>query len=157
MEAGEYLRDLRIYRGYSDGSLGLERPITRAEFATTMVRIVGNDGVSQGNSVTPTFNDVKSTHWAYQDISIAATNQWVKGYADKTFRPQGNITYAEVITVLVRVLGYESQTTGQWPESHLKVASDLGITKHLTLSPNHVVNRGEVAILLKEALFIELK
>ncbi len=153
VEAGEFLRELNIYRGYPDGTLGLERPISRAEFATLMVRITGAN-VSSG---TLTFQDVQSSHWAYSDIATASTNGWVNGYTDGTFKPSGNITYAETLTMLVRVLGYEGEVTGEWPQGHIAVADNLGITKYLTLDRNHVVSRGEVAVLLREALFVEVK
>lgn len=158
LEAGEFLKDINVYRGYADGSLGLERPITRAEFAATMVRIVGPQNISKEALQAIKFTDVKSSHWAYYDISIAAASNWVKGYeVDNTYRPSGNITYGEVITILVRVLGYDAEAIGQWPTGHIDVANKLGITKHLSAEPKRVLNRGEVAILLREALFVPIK
>ncbi len=43
------------------------------------------------------FTDVAHSHWAYRFINSAAAMDWIKGYADGSFKPDSNTTLAEVI------------------------------------------------------------
>lgn len=92
MANGGYLK------GYPDGSFGGNRAITRAEFVSMAVRFTN----SQGGNVM--FKDVPTTSWYYDAVSTAVFHGWVDGYTDGTFRPNQNITRAEAVTILNRVL-----------------------------------------------------
>lgn len=87
-----------ILGGYEDGTFKPSANITRAEFAAIASRF---DDLSSG---TASFKDVPSTHWAYSYIVSAATKGWITGYEDGTFKPEANITRAEVVTLVNRVL-----------------------------------------------------
>ena len=50
------------------------------------------------------FNDVSSSHWAYDEIAMAQELGWIKGYGGSTFTPDGNVTRAEVAAILNRML-----------------------------------------------------
>jgi hypothetical protein len=50
------------------------------------------------------FSDVGSEHWAVSYINSAAVKGWVSGFGDGTFRPQENITRAQVVTIVNRML-----------------------------------------------------
>ncbi len=154
--AGNYLRDLGLYQGYDDGTLGLERPITRAEFATLVVRMIGEEAVSK-KQVDTVFKDVKAKHWGSGYINTAVKHKLVEGYSDQTFKPEGKITYAEALTMMIRLLGYEATAKGEWPQSHIAVADGLGITKGLGYKADHIVNRGDVAVIIKQSLGVEMK
>lgn len=154
--AGAYLHSIGLYKGYEDGSLGLERPITRAEFATLIVRMLDQEEASR-QPVDTDFTDVKASHWGSGYIQTAVRYNIVLGYVDNTFKPEGKITYAEAVTMIVRLLGYESSVTEPWPQGHLAVAASLGITKDLPYEANHVVNRGDVAIVIMQSMNIELR
>lgn len=88
-----------IVKGYSDGSFGPNNPITRAEFAQ-IVSIFFNGA----STVTSKFSDVNG-HWAEKAINKAASAGWISGYNDGTFRPNNNITRAEAIAIINRILG----------------------------------------------------
>lgn len=84
--------------GYEDGTFGPEKPITRAEFATMATRYAELE-----DSGEVTFSDI-SGHWAEKNIYKAATAGWVEGYEDGTFGPEKQITRAEVMTIINRML-----------------------------------------------------
>ncbi len=84
--------------GYEDGTFGPQKPITRAEFATMATRYAN---LTQNGEIT--FSDV-SGHWAEEDIYKAASERWVNGYEDGTFAPEKEITRAEVMTIINRML-----------------------------------------------------
>ncbi|MGN0163303.1 MAG: S-layer homology domain-containing protein [Candidatus Ornithomonoglobus sp.] len=56
------------------------------------------------------FNDVPKSHWASDYIYNTITMDWIKGYADGTFKPDSNITRAEVVAIINRVTDREADT-----------------------------------------------
>jgi len=58
------------------------------------------------------FKDVLSNHWAYAVINELAEAEYIKGYPDQTFRPEGNITRAEYMVMLANILRVK------WPEGN---------------------------------------
>jgi hypothetical protein len=88
-----------VIRGYPDGTFRPEAGVTRAEFAKMLMRSLGFSPVSPEPSA---FTDVLKDHWAYGDIHAAAAHGYMVGYPDGTFQPNGKVTKAEVVTVIVR-------------------------------------------------------
>lgn len=93
------LADMNILKGYADGSFRPDAPITRAEFAAVTARFDSTDISGK----TATFTDIAGS-WAKDDIERTAILGWVNGYADGSFRPENDITRAEVVTLVNRVL-----------------------------------------------------
>ena len=92
------LSKMGIIKGYEDGSFKPDAPISRAEFAAIAARFDPD-----GDKTPATFSDV-SSHWAKDEISIAANHGWIKGYEDGSFKPDQKITRAETMTLVNRVL-----------------------------------------------------
>ena len=93
--------------GYPDGTFGGDRPITRAEFVTILVRFFGLADVEC------VFSDVAENHWAYEYIATATTYGWINGYEDGTFRPDRALSRAEAVTVINRMLNRGVDETSQ--------------------------------------------
>ena len=87
-----------IINGYEDGTFRPDKKITRAEFAAIAARFT-----SLTYEGEPLFGDTAG-HWAEQAINNAAITGWVDGYEDGTFEPDSEITRAEAITLINRVL-----------------------------------------------------
>lgn len=49
-----------------------------------------------------TFSDVAASRWSYDAISKLSDDGVISGYEDAAFRPEGNITYAELATMIVK-------------------------------------------------------
>ena len=92
------LSKMGIIKGYEDGSFKPNDPISRAEFAAIAARFDPD-----GDKTPATFADITS-HWAKDEISIAANHGWIKGYEDGSFKPDQKITRAETMTLVNRVL-----------------------------------------------------
>lgn len=148
------LAGLGLLNGYPDGTFRPENPITRAEFAKVMVYALGlKDAAEMLAGVPVSFTDVEPNHWAVGYISIAASQEIVKGYPDGTFGPQNNVTYAEVITMILRALGYGPVLDKQpWPMAYLTKATELKINKGVNFVSNAPATRGDVAALIANAL-----
>ena len=93
-----------IITGYPDGTFRPNAYITRAEFAAIAARFDAD-----GDKTLAAFSDI-ANHWAKDEISVAYNNGWVDGYPDGTFGPQRNITRAETVTLVNRVLNRKPET-----------------------------------------------
>lgn len=90
------LVDLGCISGYPDGSFRPDETITRAEFATVLVKAfkLENDGSS-------IFTDTAG-HWAEEYIAAAAANEVVSGYDADTFGPDDLITREQMAVMIVK-------------------------------------------------------
>jgi len=98
------LSSMGIITGYPDGTFRPNAAITRAEFAAIAARFDSN-----GDKTTAKFSDI-ANHWAKDEISIAYNNGWINGYPNGTFGPQRDITRAETMTLVNRVLNRQPET-----------------------------------------------
>ena len=92
------LSSMGIVKGNPDGTFDPDAPITRAEFAAIAARFD-----DKNTNTTSNFSDIAS-HWAKNEIGVAANKGWINGYPDSTFRPDQYITRAEAMTLVNRVL-----------------------------------------------------
>ena len=86
----------------TDSSNGYFRPneaITRAELAAMLAKF------SETTSAANYFNDVSAKYWAANAIAICAKLGWINGYPDGTFRPDKNVTRAELMAMINRATG----------------------------------------------------
>jgi len=90
--------------GYGNGEVRPNAAITRAEFAAIAARF-NHDG----DKTAAKFSDI-ANHWAKDEISIAYNNGWITGYPDGTFDPQRDITRAETMALVNRVLNRQPET-----------------------------------------------
>jgi hypothetical protein len=150
----EQLTGLGLLNGYGDGTFKPDATITRAEVSKMIVYAMGlKDAADMLTGVPVGFADVESNHWATGYISIAATQGIVKGYPDGTFLPQNNVTYAEILTMILRALGYGPALDNlTWPNAYIAKAAELKINKGISFTSNSFATRGDVAGLLANAL-----
>lgn len=92
-----------IIKGDPAGTYRPGDPITRAEMAAIIARF---GDFKEGGK---TFNDI-SGHWAQKYIELAASNGWINGNPDGTFKPNNNITRAETVAMINRVLDRQTES-----------------------------------------------
>lgn len=127
----KFLQDNGYVEGDKKGNLMLDKNLTRAEFTALLARLDGKDEVAKAmKTLGSKFTDVTEAHWAKGYISFAAGKDWVKGYPDGSFQPEGNITYAEIATVLVRYLGVDTMGFS-YPVDYIAKAFEMGLMKDL--------------------------
>ena len=104
-----YLEKYKVISGYDDKTFKPDEHITRAEFVTMCMRFYALDAktVAAKKNI---FNDVPKSHWASGYIYSAVGMGWINGYSDSTFKPDSNITRAEVVTIVNRVTGRAADT-----------------------------------------------
>lgn len=144
----DWLIEKGLVEGYDDGTFGLEKDITRAEAAAMIVRVQDLEVLATGYKSTKSqFKDVPTTHWANGYINVVAYNKVVNGYPDGTFKPDGKITYAEIIKMLVVVNGDipAENPLVPWEVPYIQKALEVGILKDINISSyNLEANRGTI-------------
>lgn len=151
---------LEVVNGYEDGTFKPEAEITRAEVTKMVVAAMGPSYTAAAESSVGAseFTDVKG-HWAAGYISVGVAQKFINGMGDGTFAPDANVTYAQIVKMLVAALGYESAAAiaGGYPNGYLSQANKLGITDGLgSVAADTNVTRAQVAQLIYNSLDIPL-
>ena len=101
------------------------QPITRAEFVALLCAFEGVD-VDRANGED--FSDVSNSYWAHDEIEYATEHGWIYGYSNGTFRPDGSLTRAHLVTIINRMQGRDYQNEVINSMSSVKVFTDVPTT-----------------------------
>lgn len=155
----EVLRTMGVLEGVGDGTFNPSGTLTRAEFCKIAVLIMGKGGEVAGFETRTIFPDVASTHWARGYINLAVNTEvggqrLILGTPDGYFQPARAITYAEAVTVILRILGYGSQADANWPSGAVSVASGLGLDRDMgQVTASGAITRAQAAVLFSNMLY----
>ena len=149
-EAVDYLSDVGIMVGDDLGNINPNKPVTRAEMATIICRLVGE---SQNLTKHNDFIDVPVEHWANAYINKAVELGIINGYGDKRYGPSDIVTYEQALTMIVRAMGLEdsAKAQGGYPTGYVTVAKNYGCDEGLTLEGMAPLDRWQVAIILNNS------
>ncbi|MFH1386979.1 MAG: PorV/PorQ family protein [bacterium] len=147
-----------MVNGYPDGTFRPNSALTRAELATLLVRA---KGIKLPATPRQVFKDVKKDFWAAKYIEVAQKEGLVKGYPDKTFRPNNKINKVEGIAVMVRfdqlkladvdAKPYWDVSTSHWAAKHVQAAKEAGMlsfTNNNRLLPKSPLARSQAVEML---------
>jgi hypothetical protein len=146
--------------GYPNGDFKPEGNITRAEFAKIAVMAMGYGEAAKASEGVKSskFKDVPAGKWYTGYVNVAENRGLISGYADGTFKPNGNLTNQEAITILVRMVGLGPvvDKAGVWPTNYIGRASNEGILDDVKVVGNVKATRGDVAIMLTNSLTVDM-
>ncbi len=152
--AVERLAGLGIIAGMGDGTFQPDGTFTRAQAAKIAVML---RGVKNAGTGATEFSDVPATHWASGWINLASGLGIIKGKGNGKFDPEGKVTHAEWLTMVLRVLGYGPQIDKMaWPAGALAKAALLGLDNGVNVVANLPASRAEVAVMSDNALTAEI-
>ncbi len=149
--------------GYTDGTFRPEGRILRSEAAAMFARVAGQEDITKG---TDAFRDVTKGAWYAPHVAVMAGEGVIQGYADRTFRPGNNITRAEFVTMVCRLLDRDTDEAeagnftpytdvfGHWAFPNLQAAFAAGWLDDFTgkrFEPNRAISRGEAVCILVRA------
>lgn len=100
------LTEQNVVVGYPDGNYRPEANVTRAEFATMVIKALNQQNAEL--TTTYTFKDFPETHWAWGNVERAVMFDLLKGYPDGTFNPDGTVSRGHAISVAVNALTTET-------------------------------------------------
>ncbi|MBQ9915198.1 MAG: S-layer homology domain-containing protein, partial [Clostridia bacterium] len=157
-EAIETLGALSIMVGDDDGKFRPDASIRRSEFAKVAVEAMGLGNVAEASNHKTKYPDVVENHWANGYINVATDQGIVIGDDEANFRPDDSISYAEAMTILVRLIGHEPSALakGGFPTGYMVVGSQNGISKNAAAGANEKVKRGMVAQMTFNALTVKM-
>lgn len=111
-----------------------------------------------------TFSDIQ-THWGRSIIEQLATKGVISGKDSQHFDPEGNLTRAEAVTLLVRALGLQPQPDAAqafndvpadaWFAGNVGAAVKAGLVSGVgggKFAPNDMVDRNQAATMIYNAL-----
>lgn len=162
----QYVIDKKLVEGYEDGNYGLDKNIKRSEITRLLVLANGQEDLAkrlQGSMKI--YNDVDVKHWANGVISVGTTSPsdanglpMLAGYPDHSFKPEKDVTYAELAKMLV-VLVKEDLTKDMvdhavWATDWMRWAALLGITDDVTIeNSDKAANRADAFTMVYNALY----
>lgn len=149
------LTTMGVIAGKGDGKYHPGDNLSRAEFAKFAVYAAGYATEAESTvSSTTGFSDVSPDYWGAKYIKVAKEHGLMAGIGNNKFNPTGNISYEEVVTVLLRVQGYSDNTLGgTWPSNYVAQATQSGITTNSDFAQGKLANRGNAAVILHNAVF----
>ncbi|MBQ7794538.1 MAG: S-layer homology domain-containing protein [Clostridia bacterium] len=154
-EAVNALAALGAISGYEDGTFLPDNNITRAEVTTMVVAALNMTADAQNSGSTTKFADVNANAaWAAGYVNVGVAQGFISGMSATEFAPADNVTYAQILTMLTRILGYGdfAVARGGYPDGYLAAASTAGILSGVTASANDAVTRAQVAQLIWNAV-----
>jgi len=159
-EAAENLSMRGILSGYSDGEFKPEKTITRAEMAKLVCVMQGdivikNIEVMKQYDYELPFEDVSPNHWARPYIRFASDCGVINGYVDGTFKPEKTVLYEEAVKMIVCALGFDREVVhyeDDWAKGYLGLAEGFGITNDCYFERGYGANRGNVAVMIYNAV-----
>lgn len=145
--------------GYPDGTFKPNKTITRAEFATILVKAFNLE-----SKTGKIFNDTAS-HWAKEAIATAQAHGIITGYSETTFGPNDNITREQMAVMIVKAAKLSDAATGEsftdsdtissWARKAVATASESKIITGYpdnTFRPQAQATRAEAATVMVKAL-----
>ncbi|PWW42012.1 MULTISPECIES: S-layer homology domain-containing protein [Paenibacillus] len=153
--AGVKSEELGVYIEHSDG--------TKELVHGKKVTLNGNhqQGVEIEVNKFSTFSIVKVKDWT--DNTLKA-RPYIQGYMDSSFRPERNVTRAEMATLITRILGtstlkgsyeFTDVTSSHWAQAAILAAAQSGSVqgyKDGSFKPDQAITRAEMAVVLQPLL-----
>ena len=156
-----------IVVGYPDRLFKPSRNITRAEFATMLVK--GLDKDMYNCAPEKLFSDVPTNHWANSAITAAVHQDLLKGYPNGKFEPAHKVTRAEALCALSKgvkcptmdkckaqeILSKycDGNTVPEWAQIPIAIALDKGALNNSpnpnTIAPFKDASRADIAAMLQ--------
>lgn len=103
------------------------------------------------------FTDLPADHWAFDYITQLALDDIISGYEDKTFKPNGNVTRAELAKMLAASFKLEgtakySDVNNHWADTYISSVGEFVPVKDNQFRPNEEATRQDVAVALVNIL-----
>ncbi len=157
-DAAERLVNLGIMSSTADAKFQPDQMVTREQFAKIIVIASGLEELAGTLAGTSAFSDVSASSAASGYINAVLKKGFLTALADGKFHPSDKVTYAQVCTVLVKMLGYTDQDlSGIWPANYIEKARSLGITAGISLKSGSYVSRSNLALMLDKLLDTNIK
>lgn len=160
-QAIEALAEKGIIGGYPDGTFKPERPLTRAELSTLLIKA---KKIKVSKPKEQIFSDLPVGHWAAPYIQAAVDIKLVGGYPDGTFQPSKTLNRVEGVLILSRFANlkpirgespYPDLPAKHWAAPNILAAQNAGLLNYISgnnFEPQKDFSRSEAASILHAIL-----
>ncbi|WP_188534933.1 S-layer homology domain-containing protein [Paenibacillus segetis] len=170
--ATEVLTAKHILNGTSESIFSPSKQVTRAEFASMIVRALLQDQVVTSSGGGATYSDVRTNEWYYGYVETLQQLQIINGFGDGTFRPNDPVTREQMVVIVMKALeslglapADNMQTTGEqfeddqaisgWAKESVISARGMNIvsgTGQNQFVPKQSSNRADTAVFIWKML-----
>ncbi len=158
----EFLANYGIFKGTSATEMvaDADADIQRYQMALFVSRIstgwVDDAQWEDGPANNSKFDDINDepANKYLGALSYANQEGIIEGYSASKFAPYDGITYRDALTMVARTLGYKGLS---YPWGYIQQAVELGLTAGVDAAYTDTLTRGEVAVIIYNALFAEKK
>lgn len=147
-----------VLAGYGDGLLHEEDPLTRAQAAQIIYRLLTEESIEQFYTLKNVFVDCSATAWYNEAVSTIAKAGIVLGCGNDLYCPNNLLTWAQALTILTRfteIQEYDLQYIAYdgWARQAVETAVASGwIEDNSSLSVDAIITRGDFVELLNGVL-----
>lgn len=145
-------------KGYSDGSFKPNNKITRAEVATMVSKLINKkyDKASE-------LKDVDKNSWYADDVNKLIAFGIIKGYEDGNFKPDKEMTRAEVAVMISKALKLSANSNGfkdtdsHWAKNYIAALKEHNIINGYSdgsFKPDGKITRAEMVVMINRAFNI---
>jgi hypothetical protein len=167
----EKLAELKTIEGFPDGTFQPDKPITRAELAAAIDKAFPNGT----NNTNLAFKDITAGSEQAKSIDGAIGSGFMKGYPEGVFQPDKQVTRLQTLVALatglklqtiqqpadILALFQDGKEVPKWATKQIAAATDKGLVVGYPdvklLDPNRPATRGEIAVMLYQALVLDGK
>lgn len=158
-QAADALYSLNLFKGTGTDASGkpiysLDVQPSREVAVTMLVRLLGKEAEACSQSWQTPFTDV--SEWALPYVGYAYTNGLTNGTSPTTFSGSANVNATQYLTLVLRSLGYSSDTDFKW-DAAWELSDQLGITYGQYANAAASFDRGDIATISYHALAVPLK
>lgn len=160
-QAAYALYKLGLFKGTGRDANGnpvfeLDRTPTRVEAVVMLIRLLDKEKEAMSEKWETPFTDVADGAWSERYIGYAYVNGLTSGIDATTFGGEGAIDATQYLTLVLRVLGYESGKDFRW-DAAWELSDKIGLTNGEYSGQTDNFTRGDVAIISRNMIEFQSK
>ena len=147
-----------VLLGYGDGLLHEDDPLTRAQLATIIYRLLDDESIAKYSNAGLAFADVAADAWYTTYVKTIQAAGIVNGVGNGRYDPNGKVTWSQILAILSRFVEQKEyslqhiQYSG-WAQEAIQTAVALNwIEDRADFTPDAVISRGELVQLVNNVL-----
>ncbi|NBI83749.1 hypothetical protein D3Z48_17100 [Clostridiaceae bacterium] len=147
-----------VLLGYGDGLLHEDDPLTRAQLATIIYRLLDDESIAKYSNTELAFTDVAPDAWYAPYVKTINGSGIVQGVGGGKYSPNSYVTWSQIITVLTRFVQPQEHTLQHiqysgWAQGAIETAVANGwLEDRADFNPDAVISRGELVQLINNVL-----
>ena len=147
-----------VLLGYGDGLTHENDPLTRAQLATIIYRLLDDESIAKYSNSTLEFTDVAPDAWYTPYVRVIQAAGIVNGVGGGRYDPDGAVTWSQIVTILTRFVEPQEYTLQHiqysgWAEQAIQTAVANGwIADRADFTPDAIISRGQLEQLINSVL-----